>query len=148
MLMVQRVCIAPLGRHVATDQGHYGPRTSMRAESALGLKSCGAPTRVRHTAMSITMSTTTFPPSDPLTWKQADDDVHVATRAGEFAGFVEFDGTTHLVRDNRGTELGAFASLDDAFSALEEAHESVTRGPAFAPILPRAWRRRTRRARS
>lgn len=145
---MQRVCIAPLGRHVATDQGHYGPRTSTRAESALDLTSCGAPTRVRHTAMSITMSTTTYPPSDPLTWKQADTDVHVATRAGEFAGFVEFDGSAHLVRDNRGAELGAFDSLDEAFRALEQAHEPAPRGPVFAPILPRAWRRRNRRARA
>ncbi|UUE21182.1 hypothetical protein [Microbacterium sp. J1-1] len=89
------------------------------------------------------MSTTTFPPSDPLTWKQADDDVHVATRAGEFAGFVEFDGNAHLVRDNHGAELGAFGSLDEAFRALEDAHEPTPQGPAF---LPRAWRRRARRA--
>lgn len=120
----------------------------MRAESALDLRSCGAPTRVRHTAMSIIMSTTTFPPSDPLTWKQADTDVHVATRGGEFAGFVEFDGSAHLVRDNHGADLGAFDSLDDAFRALEEAQEPVRRGPAFPPLLPRAWRRRTRRARA
>jgi hypothetical protein len=98
--------------------------------------------------MSITMSTTTFPPSDPLTWKQADTDVHVATRAGEFAGFVEFDGTTHLVRDNHGTELGSYDALDDAFRALEDAHEPAGGGSAFGPILPRAWRRKTRRARA
>ncbi|PRA82250.1 hypothetical protein CQ045_06110 [Microbacterium sp. MYb66] len=104
--------------------------------------------------MSITMSTTTFPPSDPLTWKQADTDVHVATRAGEFAGFVEFDGAAHLVRDNHGVDLGAFDSLDDAFraleaalSALDEAHEPVRRGAAFPSILPRVRRRRPRRAR-
>lgn len=110
--------------------------------------------RVRHTAMSITMSTTTFPPSDPLTWKQADTDVHVATRAGEFAGFVEFDGVAHLVRDNHGADLGAFDSLDDAFRALEDAfcvpddaHEPVRRGSAFPPIQSRARRRRPRRAR-
>lgn len=120
----------------------------MRAESALGLTTCGAPTRVHHTAMSITMSTTTFPPSDPLTWKQADTDVHVATRGGEFAGFVEFDGSAHLVRDNHGAELGSFVELDDAFRALEEAHEPVRRGPDFPPMLPRAWRRRPRRARA
>lgn len=82
------------------------------------------------------MSTTTFPPSDPLTWKQADTDVHVATRAGEFAGFVEFDGTAHLVRDNRGTELGAFGSLDDAFRALEDAHEPAPSDPASPGCCP------------
>ena len=94
------------------------------------------------------MSTTTVPPSDPLTWKQADTDVHVATRGGEFAGFVEFDGAAHLVRDNRGTELGAFDSLDDAFRALEEVQEPPRRTAVFPPILPRAWRRRARRVRA
>ena len=94
------------------------------------------------------MSTTTFPPSDPLTWKQADDDVHVATRNGEFAGFVEFDGTAHLVRDNHGTELGAFDSLDDAFRALEDRHEPARHAAPLSPFPPRAWRRRTRRARA
>ncbi|MFF3025962.1 hypothetical protein [Microbacterium sp. NPDC057944] len=94
------------------------------------------------------MSNTTFPPFDPLTWKQADDDVHVATRAGEFAGFVEFDGTAHLVRDNRGTEIGSFTTLDDAFLALEEAQESAHRASTFPLSLPRALRRRPRRARA
>ncbi|KQY74315.1 hypothetical protein ASD13_12630 [Microbacterium sp. Root1433D1] len=96
----------------------------------------------------MTMSTTTFPPSDPLTWKQADTDVHVATRGGEFAGFVEFDGSAHLVRDNHGAELGVFDSLDDAFRALEDANQPSRRGPVFPSMLPRAWRRRTRRARA
>lgn len=68
------------------------------------------------------MSITTFPPSDPLTWKQADADVHVATHDGEFAGFVEFDGSVHLVRDERGSDLGSFSTLDDARVALESAH--------------------------
>lgn len=94
------------------------------------------------------MSTTTFPPSDPLTWKQADADVHVATRGGEFAGFVEFDGTAHLVRDNHGTDLGAFAVLADAFLALEEVQTLARRGPSLSPFLPRAWRRRARRVRA
>lgn len=120
----------------------------MRAASAFDLTTCGVPTCARHTAMSITMSTITFPPSDPLTWKQADADVHVATRNGEFAGFVEFDGTAHLVRDNHGTDLGAFDSLDDAFRALEEISEPARHSPAFPQLLPRAWRRRARRARA
>ncbi|KJQ53369.1 hypothetical protein [Microbacterium sp. SA39] len=95
------------------------------------------------------MSITTFPPSDPLAWKQADADVHVATRAGEFAGFVEFDGTAHLVRDNHGTELGAFDSLDDARSALERNHEVRTpRAHGRGSQLPIAFRRRPRRARA
>ena len=108
----------------------------------------GGITRARPTAMSITMSTTTSPPSDPLTWKQADTDVHVATRAGEFAGFVEFDGSTHLAHDQRGAELGAFDTLVDAQRALERTH-----APADAPLsvtftVPRILRRRPRRARA
>lgn len=98
--------------------------------------------------MSMTMSSTTLRPSDPLTWKQADVDVHVATRGGEFAGFVEFDGSAHLVRDNHGTELGVFDSLDAAFRALEDANRPSRSTPDFPSILPRAWRRRTRRARA
>lgn len=121
----------------------------MRAVSALDLIILRVATaRARRTAMSITMSTTTFPTSDPLTWKQADTDVHVATRAGEFAGFVEFDGTTHLVRDQRGAELGTFASLDEAQAALEGARASK-KSPLSLPFaLPRLLRRRPRRARA
>lgn len=92
------------------------------------------------------MSTTTFPPYDPLTWKQADVDVHVATRDGEYAGFVEFDGSAHLVRDERGADLGSFDDLDDAFRALEQARESER--PGFLQSLPRLLRRRPRRARA
>lgn len=102
----------------------------------------------RPTAMSITMSTTTCPPYDPLTWKQADTDVHVATRDGEYAGFVEFDGATHLVRDHRGTDLGSFEDLDDAFGALEAAEEEVFAPSGFGLSLPRMLRRRPRRARA
>ncbi|MCZ0711195.1 MULTISPECIES: hypothetical protein [Microbacterium] len=92
------------------------------------------------------MSTTTIPPSTPLTWKQADVDVHVATRNGEFAGFVEFDGSAHRLRDERGTDLGSFPSLDDAFRALAEANEP--KRAAASPTRPRPRRRRMRRARA
>lgn len=71
--------------------------------------------------MSITMSSTTTRPPEHLTWKQADDDVFVATRDGEFAGFVEVADAGHVVRDSHGTELGEFASLADARRALEGA---------------------------
>ncbi|GAT74297.1 hypothetical protein [Microbacterium hydrocarbonoxydans] len=94
------------------------------------------------------MSTTTYPPFDPLTWKQADADVHVATRDGEFAGFVEFDGTAHLVHDHQGAEVGAFPTLDDAFRALEGSQEPARRASLFPLSLPRVLRRRPRRARA
>lgn len=94
------------------------------------------------------MSTTTFTPSDPLTWKQADTDVHVATRAGEFAGFVEFDGTSHLVRDERGADLGSFETLTDARAALEGTRTSTSQVRRMPLTLPRAFRRGVRRARA
>jgi hypothetical protein len=96
--------------------------------------------------MSMTMSSTTIPSSDQLTWKQADLDVHVATRGGEFAGFVEFDGSVYVVRDNRGAEIGAFPALDDAFRALEEVQTTARRPHTFPLSLPRVLRRRPRRA--
>lgn len=86
--------------------------------------------------------------TDPLSWKQADVDVHVATRDGEFAGFVEFDGTVHLVRDQRGAGLGSFETLDDARIALEDAQEERRRPLPFPLTLPRALRRRPLRVRA
>ena len=86
------------------------------------------------------MSTTTFP-SAALTWKQADADVHVATRDGEYAGFVEFNGSAHLVHDAHGAEVGAFDDLPAARYALENSTHAVQRAPRFF------GRRRVRRAR-
>ncbi len=80
--------------------------------------------------------------NDTLSWKQADDDVHVATRDGEYAGFVEFDGRAHLVRDNQGADLGAFPTLAAARDALEGAGR-----PRRHP-LRLTLRRRIRRARA
>lgn len=94
------------------------------------------------------MTTTTFPSSDPLTWKQADSHVHVATRDGEFAGFVEFDGVSHVVRDNHGTDRGTFESLDDARVALESTHPVKSSAQGFPFRVLRPLRRRPRRARA
>ncbi len=90
------------------------------------------------------MSSITLSATDPLTWKQADDDVHVATRGGEFAGFVEFDGDAHLVQDGRGVTVGSFPTLGDARRALEEVGRAARRPRAVTPI----WRRMLRRARA
>lgn len=84
----------------------------------------------------MTMSITTIHPT--LTWKQADDHVHVATRDGEFAGFVEFDGTAHLVHDHHGTELGAHPTLADARRVLEDAVRGGRRPLRFAPRRSRS----------
>lgn len=75
-----------------------------------------------------------------LNWKQADLHVHVATRDGEFAGFVELDGAVHIGRDRIGAILGAYASFADAQAAVERA--------VAAPERPRRFTlRRPRRAR-
>jgi hypothetical protein len=58
-------------------------------------------------------------PIRPLAWKQAAEDVHVATLNGEFAGFVEVQDGRHIVRDNHGKDLGSFETLADARLALE-----------------------------
>ena len=79
------------------------------------------------------MSKTTTHPPESLSWKQADDDVHVATRGGEFAGFVALDADGHVVRDNHGTELGSFANLADARLALEGSTQRRAR--SFAQTL-------------
>ena len=73
------------------------------------------------------MSSTTTHPPIPLTWKQADDNVHVATRDGEFAGFVESNGTAYMVHDSRGTDLGTFGSLPEARRVLDRSPRRGTR---------------------
>jgi len=88
------------------------------------------------------MSTTTTHPPEPLSWKQADDDVYVATRDGEFAGFVENDGSAHVVHDSRGADLGSFDTLDDARRALEGAARGRSRS------VRQTLRRHLTRARS
>lgn len=93
------------------------------------------------------MSSTSIHISDTLTWKQADDDVHVATREGEFAGFIEFDGAIHLVHDGRGSTVGTFATLGDARVALETAIGPVRRGRRASRAGAPMWRRMLRRVR-
>lgn len=81
-------------------------------------------------------NTTTHPPAthrSDLSWKQADDDVYVATRNGEFAGFVEIDHDGHVARDGHGAELGSFATLADARRALEGSTQR--RGRSFVQTL-------------
>ncbi len=73
------------------------------------------------------MSSTSIYPTTALTWKQADDNVHVATRDGEFAGFVEADGTEYVVRDSHGTDRGTFPTLAEARCALDGSPRRSTR---------------------
>jgi hypothetical protein len=82
---------------------------------------CGAAISARQEQLSITMSKTTIDTRTirALAWKQAAEDVHVATSNGEFAGFVEVQDGRHIVRDNHGADLGSFATLGEARLALE-----------------------------
>lgn len=73
------------------------------------------------------MSSTFIHSSTALTWKQADDHVHVATRDGEFAGFVEADGTEFVVRDSQGGDRGTFPTLPEARRALDGTPRRTTR---------------------
>lgn len=64
------------------------------------------------------MSITNIAPTEALEWKQAADDVFVATRDGEFAGYVAVQSENHITFDNTGRELGTFTELGDARRAL------------------------------
>ncbi|GAA4191553.1 hypothetical protein GCM10022219_10510 [Microbacterium oryzae] len=79
---------------------------------------------------------------EPLAWKQAADDVFVATHAGEFAGFVTIDGHRHFAHDRHSLPIGEYASLAAALGVLEERAK-----PASAAARVRSTRTR-RRARS
>ena len=87
--------------------------------------------------MSITSIITA--PNEALEWKQASDDVFVATRAGEFAGYVAVQSENHTTFDNTGRELGTFTELGDARRALT-APLSARRGRLSS--LMRGVRRR------
>ena len=54
----------------------------------------------------------------PLTWKQAADDVFVATRAGEFAGFITVDVHAHIVHNRHSRRIGSYPTLAAARAAL------------------------------
>jgi cold shock CspA family protein len=55
----------------------------------------------------------------PLDWRQADDDVLVATRAGEYAGFVhDSDGRFHA-HSATGQDLGIHATLEAAQASVD-----------------------------
>lgn len=85
-----------------------------------------------------------------ITWKQADHDVYVATRDGEYAGFVAVDGMTHVLHDRHSRRLGSYPSLSAARSALESAgapSERRTLESLGAPASPRRPRRSARNRR-
>jgi hypothetical protein len=54
----------------------------------------------------------------PLTWRNVDDGLWVATVDGEFAGMTEQQGSTYLVTDEVAHPVGTYRSLDHALGAL------------------------------
>ncbi|MGA1836945.1 hypothetical protein VD659_08425 [Herbiconiux sp. 11R-BC] len=73
--------------------------------------------------MTATATTTSSTPGEsagaaPLQWNSPEAKLWVATRAGEFAGFVEFGEGHYRVTDGLGAEIGTAATLRDAKSVL------------------------------
>jgi cold shock CspA family protein len=66
-----------------------------------------------------------------VVWRQATPEVHAATLAGEFAGYIAADDQRFLLHGPHAERLGSFTSLFDAQSALRPAATRRTRrGPA------------------
>ena len=80
-------------------------------------------------------------PPDALTWAQADDDVHVATRSGEYAGFIAAIGDLFEAHGARGEDLGSHATPTLARIAVADALAPPTR-PATTPPNRRGLTRR------
>lgn len=53
-----------------------------------------------------------------LDWRQADDDVFVATASGEYAGFVDVTSDGARAHSAQGTDLGVHGSAEDARAAV------------------------------
>jgi len=77
-----------------------------------------------------------------LDWRQADDDVLVATRSGEYAGFVHGSVDGYVAHSATGQDLGVFTALDlaqDAVAAptaLPAALAALDRAPRGLPLRP------------
>lgn len=66
----------------------------------------------------------------PLQWRQASHDVHVASVAGEYAGFIAIAPEGHEAHGRRGEQLGLFGSEAAARTAVAAA---VSTGPTPEP---------------
>ena len=78
----------------------------------------------------------------PLAWRQADDDVFVATRAGEYAGFIDTTTRGFRAYGSRGEDLGVSATSDIARAAVEASIPSPLPLQAAVPVRPHRirWR--------
>src|SRR5690606_5467853 len=84
-------------------------------------------------------------PCSPLLWRQADLDVHVATRDGEFAGFIVDQGGSFELYDHHSARLGVHATFEAAQSALAAPPASTPPFPDTHVVGDTAPRRRRRR---
>jgi hypothetical protein len=95
--------------------------------------------------MSLAAPLPPFPPAltDRLRWKQAAEDVYVATADDEFAGYIAVSGTGHVLHGAHAQPIGVFPTRHEAQDALREHLRPVR--PAAAPAgAPRRGRRRPR----
>jgi cold shock CspA family protein len=90
----------------------------------------------------VTLSTSSSRP--PLHWRQADDDVFVATSAGEYAGFVGVTPLGFEAHTARGEDLGVHSTRELAYSAVAAAVTRPAPVPAGSPhhIRPLRTQRR------
>lgn len=66
-------------------------------------------------------------PASDLSWRQADEDVFVATNGGEYAGFVTVEHDAHIVHDSLSRRVGSYPTLAAARQALVDATRPSTR---------------------
>ncbi|GAA2861255.1 hypothetical protein [Microbacterium arabinogalactanolyticum] len=62
-----------------------------------------------------------------LSWRQADEDVFVATNRGEYAGFVSVEQNVHVVHDSHSRRIGSYPTLAAARQALVDATRPPSR---------------------
>ncbi len=79
-----------------------------------------------------------------LDWRQADDDVFVATHAGEYAGFVDVTLRGIHAHSALGEDLGAYDTHDAARAAVAASVTRPAPAPRRAMLLTRPLRIRRR----
>jgi cold shock CspA family protein len=80
----------------------------------------------------------------PLDWRPADDDVFVATSAGEYAGFIGITPLGHEAHSARGEFLGLHPTRDLARSAVAASLTRTAPSPTGPAHLNRPLRTRRR----
>jgi len=87
-------------------------------------------------------------PGPAPSWRQADDDVFVATIDGEYAGFVGVTSSGVEAQTSRGEHLGVHRSLDLARAAVAASLIRPAVAPAGHPRPRPSGRRGTTVARA